>query len=133
MSTGSATTSVTPPPAQPDEFLREKRQAFLDALADDFNTPQAFAVLFEIVNEGNKRELSGAREVLTELLPLLGLDSLIDEDEAAPAEALDLLEEREKARAAKDYGRADELRDELAGMGWEVRDEAGGARLVRRR
>jgi cysteinyl-tRNA synthetase len=121
------------PSGQPDEFLREKRQAFLDALADDFNTPQAFAVLFEIVNEGNKRELSGAREVLTELLPLLGLDSLIDEDEAAPAAALDLLEEREKARAAKEYARADELRDELAGMGWEVRDEAGGARLVRRR
>ena len=121
------------PSGHPDEFLREKRQAFLDALADDFNTPQAFAVLFEIVNEGNKREHPGAREVLTELLPLLGLDSLIDEDEAAPAEALDLLEERQKARAAKDYGRADELRDELAGMGWEVRDEAGGARLVRRR
>jgi cysteinyl-tRNA synthetase len=121
------------PSGQPDDLLREKRQAFLDALADDFNTPQAFAVLFEIVNEGNKRELSGAREVLSELLPLLGLDSLIDEDEAAPAEALDLLEEREKARAAKDYGRADELRDELAGMGWEVRDEARGARLVRRR
>jgi cysteinyl-tRNA synthetase len=121
------------PSGQPDEFLREKRQAFLDALSDDFNTPQAFAVLFETVNEGNKRELSGARDVLIELLPLLGLDSLIDEDEAAPAEALDLLEEREKARGAKDYGRADELRDELAGMGWEVRDEAGGARLVRRR
>jgi cysteinyl-tRNA synthetase len=121
------------PAGPPDEFLRENREAFLDALADDFNTPQAFAVLFEIVNEGNKRELPGAREVLTELLPLLGLDSLIDEDEAAPAEALGLLEEREKARAAKDYGRADELRDELAGMGWEVRDEAGGARLVRRR
>jgi cysteinyl-tRNA synthetase len=121
------------PSGEPDDFLRDRRQAFLDALADDFNTPQAFAVLFEVVNEGNKRELSGAREVLTELLPLLGLDSLIDEDEAAPAEALGLLEEREKARAAKDYGRADELRDELAGMGWEVRDEAGGARLVRLR
>jgi cysteinyl-tRNA synthetase len=72
--------------------------------------------------------------VLGELLPLLGLDSLIDEDEEQPPdEALALLEEREKARAAKDYDRADELRDELARMGWEVRDEAGGARLVRRR
>ena len=121
------------PSGEPDAFLRDRRQAFLDALADDFNTPQAFAILFEIVSEGNKRELSGARDVLSELLPLLGLDSLIDQEEAAPAEALNLLEEREKARAAKDYGRADELRDELAGMGWEVRDEAGGARLVRRR
>jgi cysteinyl-tRNA synthetase len=120
------------PSGEPDELLRDRRQAFLDALADDFSTPQAFAVLFEIVAEGNRRELSGAREVLTELLPLLGLDSLIDEDEKAPAEALELLEQREKARAAKDYDRADELRDQLAGMGWEVRDEAGGARLVKR-
>ena len=120
------------PSGEPDEFLRDRRQAFLDALADDFNTPQAFAVLFEIVAEGNRRELTGAREVLTELLPLLGLDSLIDGDEKAPAEALELLEQREKARAAKDYDRADELRDQLAGMGWEARDEAGGARLVKR-
>jgi cysteinyl-tRNA synthetase len=121
------------PTGEPDPFLVEKRQAFLDALADDFNTPEAFAVLFEIVNEGNKRELPGARELLVELLPLLGLDSLIDEEEEAPAEAWALLEEREKARAAKDYDRADEIRDQLGRMGWEVRDEAGGARLVRRR
>ncbi len=120
------------PSGEPDQFLADRRQAFLDALADDFNTPQAFAVLFEIVAEGNRRELTGAREVLGELLPLLGLDSLIDEEGQAPAEALALLEEREKARAAKDYGRADELRDELAEMGWEVRDEPGGARLVKR-
>jgi cysteinyl-tRNA synthetase len=121
------------PSGEADEFLADRRQAFLDALSDDFNTPQAFAVLFEIVAEGNRRELPGAREVLTELLPLLGLDSLIDEEEEAPAEAQALLEEREAARAAKDYDRADQLRDRLAGMGWEVRDEADGARLVRRR
>ena len=121
------------PSGEPDEFLNDRRQAFLDALSDDFNTPQAFAVLFEIVAEGNRRELPGAREVLMELLPLLGLDSLIDEEEEAPAEAQALLEEREAARAAKDYDRADQLRDQLAEMGWEVRDEADGARLVRRR
>jgi cysteinyl-tRNA synthetase len=120
------------PSGDPDSFLVEKRQAFLDALADDFNTPQAFAVLFEIVNEGNKRDLSGAREVLTELLPLLGLESLLGEGEQAPAEAMELLAERERARKAKDFDRADALRDQLAEMGWEVRDEAGGARLVRR-
>jgi cysteinyl-tRNA synthetase len=121
------------PSGEPDDFLTEKRQALLDALADDFNTPQAFAVLFEIVAEGNRRPLSGARDVLGELLPLLGLETLVNEEEEAPAEALALLEEREKARAAKDYDRADQLRDQLAEMGWEVRDEAGGARLVRRR
>jgi cysteinyl-tRNA synthetase len=118
---------------EPDPFLADRRQAFLDALADDFKTPQAFAVIFEIVAEGNRRELPGAREVLGELLPLLGLDSLIDEGDETPAEALALLDEREKARATKDYDRADALRGELSEMGWEVRDEAGGARLVRRR
>ncbi len=120
------------PSGEPDPFLVERRQAFLDSLADDFNTPQAFAVLFEIVNEGNKRELAGAREVLGELLPLLGLDSLLDQEEEAPPEAQSLLAEREEARRVKDFDRADEIRDRLAEMGWEVRDEAGGARLVKR-
>jgi cysteinyl-tRNA synthetase len=120
------------PGGDPDPVLLEKRQAFLGALADDFKTPQAFAVLFEIVAEGNKRELAGAREVLDELLPLLGLDSLLGAEEAAPPEAEKLLAEREEARADKDFDRADALRDQLAEMGWEVRDEAGGARLVRR-
>jgi cysteinyl-tRNA synthetase len=121
------------PGGEPDEFLTDRRQAFLDALADDFKTPQAYAVLFEIVAEGNKRELPGARGVLEELLPLLGLESLLAQEEGAPAEAEELLAQREEARAAKDFDRADSLRDQLAEMGWEVRDEAGGARLVRRR
>jgi cysteinyl-tRNA synthetase len=120
------------PGGEPDPFLAEKRQAFLDALADDFKTPQAFAAIFEIVAEGNRRDLPGAREVLEELLPLLGLDSLLSEEEAAPAEAEELLAQRQEARAARDFDRADSLRDKLAEMGWEVRDEAGGARLVRR-
>jgi cysteinyl-tRNA synthetase len=121
------------PSGDPDPFLVEKRQELLDALADDFNTPQAFAVLFEIVAEGNKRELPGAREVLTELLPLLGLDSLLGETDEADPEAERLLTERERARKEKDFDRADALREQLSEMGWEVRDEAGGARLVRRR
>jgi cysteinyl-tRNA synthetase len=121
------------PGGEPDAFLVEKRQAFLDALADDFNTPQAYAVLFEIIGEGNKRSLPGARDVLGELLYLLGLESLLEEDESVPEEAERLLAERQAAREAKDFDRADSLRDRLSEMGWEVRDEAAGARLVRRR
>jgi cysteinyl-tRNA synthetase len=121
------------PGGEPDEFLDDRREAFLDALADDFNTPRAFAVLFEVVAEGNRRELPGARPVLEELLPLLGLDSLLKGEETTDPEAERMLREREEARDAKDFDRADEIRDRLAEMGWEVRDEAGGARLVRRR
>ena len=121
------------PGGEPDGFVEGIKSAFLGALADDFNTPQAFAHLFGLISEGNKRELNGARQVLDELLPLLGLDSLLREEDAAPAEADDLLAQRQEARAARDFERADSLRDQLAEMGWEVRDEAGGARLVRRR
>jgi cysteinyl-tRNA synthetase len=42
------------------------------------------------------------------------------------------MRERQDARAAKDFARADEIRDELAGMGYEVRDSAEGPRLVPR-
>jgi cysteinyl-tRNA synthetase len=120
------------PGGDPDPFVDEKREAFLDALADDFNTPQAFAALFELISEGNRRELSGARPILEELLPLLGLDSLLAESDAADPDAEKLLAEREQARADKDFDRADAIRDELAAKGWEVRDSAEGARLVRR-
>ncbi len=120
------------PGGEPDPFVAERRQAFLDALADDFNTPRAFAALFELIAEGNKRELPGARPALEELLPLLGLDSLLAESDAADPEAEKLLAEREQARADKDFERADEIRDELAAKGWEVRDSADGARLIRR-
>jgi len=116
-----------------DPFVLERREAVLDALADDFNTPEAYAQLFGLIAEGNRRELPGARGVLEELLPLLGLEALLTEEEGADPEAESLLAERQAAREAKDYGRADEIRDRLAELGWEVRDEAGGARLVRRR
>ena len=65
--------------------------------------------------------------------PCSGLESLLGEEEGAPPEALELLADREEARKARDFERADSLRDQLAEMGWEARDEAGGARLVRRR
>jgi cysteinyl-tRNA synthetase len=120
------------PGGEPDEFLADRRGAFLDALSDDFNTPRAFAALAEIVAEGNRRQLPGARGALEELLPLLGLESLLSPDEEADPEAERLLAEREEARSAKDFDRADAIRDRLGELGWEVRDGAEGARLVRR-
>ncbi len=108
--------------------------AFRDALADDFNTPRAMAEVFELVGEANRGEVdsAGAVPVLVEMLELVGLSSVTQPDQGDETDerAIELLEERDQARAAKDFARADEIRDELAELGWEVRDSADGARLV---
>jgi cysteinyl-tRNA synthetase len=108
--------------------------AFKDALADDFNTPRALAEVFELVGEANRGEVDGgeAAGAAAEMLELVGLSTLTQPDEGAEAdhEAQKLMEEREAARAAKDFARADELRDRLAAMGWTVRDSADGPSLV---
>jgi len=105
-------------------------QAFRDALADDFNTPRALAEVFELVGEANRGEVTGAPAALREMLELVGLESVAALEEGADADAEKLMVEREEARGAKDFGRADEIRDELAALGWEVRDSAEGPRLV---
>jgi cysteinyl-tRNA synthetase len=116
-----------------DPFVSERREEFLAALADDFNTPRAWAALFNLIAEGNRRPLPGARAALADLLPLLGLESLLEARPDEPdGEAEALLAEREEARAGRDFERADRIRDRLAALGWEVRDTAEGASLRRR-
>ncbi|TMM12827.1 MAG: cysteine--tRNA ligase [Actinobacteria bacterium] len=89
------------------------------ALDDDFNTPEALALLHGWRDH----------ELLRDALGVFGLASLAEQEEA-PAELVELAERRVAAREAKDFDEADRLRDEIAVAGWEVRDEAGGFRLV---
>ena len=106
---------------------------FRNALADDFNTPKAMVEAFDLVRKANQEEVPGAGAVLVEMLGLVRLESLAEDVSAGPdAEALDMLQQREAARDARDFALADEIRDRLAGMGWEVRDSAEGASLVPR-
>src|SRR3954464_14829428 len=118
--------------ADPDPAVTGWRGEFLGALADDFNTPRALAILSELVSEGNRRELPGARAAPEGSLPLLGLESLLAPVDAPNPDAERLLAEREEARAERDFERADRLREALADRGFEVRDTPEGARLVRR-
>ena len=110
---------------------------FRDSLADDFNTPRAMREAFNLVRAANQRPddpaLAGAGDALAGMLELVGLESLAQSGEEGPdAAALELLEARNSARAEKDWDRADEIRDQLAELGWVVRDDPEGARLVPR-
>jgi cysteinyl-tRNA synthetase len=93
------------------------------ALDDDFNTPEALAVMHGWRDH----------ELLRRALEVFGLASLADTEEA-PAEVAELAARRREARDAKDFAGADRLRDEIAAAGWEVRDvaEPPGYRLVPR-
>ncbi|MCD6014174.1 MAG: cysteinyl-tRNA synthetase [Solirubrobacterales bacterium] len=115
-----------------DPEVVEAREEFLSALADDFNTPRAVAVLYDLVAEGHRRPLPGAHAVIEELLEIIGLESLARVEESVDRDSKLLLAERERARAARDFDLADEIRDRLEERGWLVRDTPDGARLLRR-
>ena len=111
--------------------MRHLRDAFFDALADDFNTAQALGALFEWIREANRRDDPVGRADLVEMLSVLALDNLAEHASEAGAEEQELLEERQAARAAGNYAEADRLRNELNHRGWEVRDGPDGPELLR--
>jgi cysteinyl-tRNA synthetase len=93
------------------------------ALDDDFNTPLALSIL-------HAWRSAGELELLERGLRIFGL--AIEAAGKAPADVVALAEQREEARAARDFGRADELRAEIERLGWEVQDVPDGFRLIPR-
>ena len=96
--------------------------ALVAVLDDDFNTPAALALLHQWAR-------AGALEELQRGLAIFGLGDLGDSVEA-PAEIRALAQDRQAARASRDFAASDRLRDEIASAGWEVRDVPGGFELV---
>jgi cysteinyl-tRNA synthetase len=94
---------------------------FAAALDDDFNTPLALAIL-------HAWRSAGELELLERCLRIFGLG--IGEAGEAPAEVLALAQARQEARAAREFERADELREEIERLGWEVQDVPDGFRLI---
>jgi cysteinyl-tRNA synthetase len=117
-------------PGDSPAALASHRDAFFDALADDYNTPRALAALAEWIREANSADAPVGDAHAREMLTMLGLENLLDADEGAPPAVVELAEQRGAARAARDFAEADRLRDELRARGWEVRDGPEGAELV---
>jgi cysteinyl-tRNA synthetase len=126
----------------PDDLLG-LRDGFFEALAHDFNTPRALALLNEWIRaaataaaapaataEHGARAQAPGDSHLREMLAVLGLESLLAEGEQAPAGVRELAAQRERARAQRDFAAADRLRAEIAAAGWEVRDVATGFELL---
>ena len=116
-------------PGESSEELAGHRDAFFDALADDFNTPAALAHLHAWVRAARERGETGDAH-LREMLGVLGLENLLEAGREPSSEDQSLLEQRQAARANRDFAEADRLRDELSSRGWQVRDTPEGAELV---
>ena len=112
------------------------RARFEAAMDDDLNTADAIGVLFDLVRACNTfvteprggAAIDAAKALFDQLTGVLGLLQH-KQEEAMPEEALRLLDERQQARKAKDFARADAIRDQLKEMGYAVEDTAQGPKL----
>ncbi|MGH2710284.1 MAG: cysteine--tRNA ligase [Actinomycetota bacterium] len=108
---------------------KELDSRFREAVADDLDMPSALVVLNETVSaeipDGDKYSLLSSWDAV------LGLDleRLAIRELDIPSDVQALVEERDSARAAKDFARSDEIRDRLTEMGWEVMDTDAGTRV----
>ena len=123
------------------ELLKEAEgfvTKFEDAMDDDFNTADALAAIFELVkfantnvDENSSKEFAGGLyEELFKLSDVLGL-KIEKKEEILDKEIEDLIQERQAARKAKDFKRADEIRDELLKKGIILKDTREGVKWQR--
>lgn len=114
------------------------RVKFKDAMDDDLNTADAIAAIFELVTEINKDVKDGCSKEMAEkslgiLLELTGVLGLLEteKDESVDDEISKLIEERQQARAEKNFQRADEIRDMLKERGITLKDTPQGVQIIK--
>ena len=113
---------------------------FLAALQEDLNVSGGLGVLFDFIRDGNRAMDSGKVNAAGAKAMLAALESIdrilaVVEPEASvqvPAEVLELTEQRAAARKAKDWAKADQLRDRIAALGWEVKDTPKGPQFLKK-
>ncbi len=122
-----------------DAVGEEALQNFEAAMDDDLNISPALAALFMLVREGHRRAdegtlgRGGARRLLAALDRADRALGVLDESEAStPQNVSELIAQRQEARRLRDFAAADELRDQIAALGYIVRDTSTGPQVLRR-
>ncbi|WP_232699775.1 cysteine--tRNA ligase [Brevibacillus daliensis] len=122
------------------ELIEELRSRFIKEMDDDLNTANGITVLFDVAKEANlylrnanvgETEVRAYRALLVELAGVLGL-ILEEEAELLDEEIEKLIVERTESRKARNFARADEIRDQLQAMGVVLEDTPQGIRWRRK-
>ena len=122
------------------ELFEQRKQAFITAMDDDLNTADGVAVLFDLVRDLNTRSNDAAttKDTLTagaalfdELTGVLGLLYNRKQGNEIPAQVQELVEARAAARKAKNFAEADRLRDEIAALGYAVKETRQGVEITK--
>ena len=95
-----------------------------EAMDDDFNTPKAFAAVFDLVREANAKGAVPPKSFFTFLSETFGI--IPDASTAVPEDIQRLVDERQLAREQKDWATSDALRDRLSELGYTVDDTPYG-------
>ena len=125
-----------PEPAAP-EWSQPQAAAFRAAMDDDFGTPEAVAVLFDLAGEVNRTRSVETARLLRDLGATLGLlgqapRAFLQRGAGVDEKAIgERIEARAAAKKARDFALADAIRDELAAQGVELKDSAQGTVWVR--
>lgn len=138
LSENAKTADMSPEEKEALAKTEEYVKAFETAMDDDFNTADAIAAVFDLVKycnttageDSSAAYAKGLLEVLEKLCNVLGL-IVVKETEMLDEDIEALIEERQAARKAKDFARADEIRDELAARGIILEDTREGVKWKR--
>ena len=120
------------------EEMKQFRAKFEEAMDDDLNTADAVSAVFELVKFANtnasadssKEFVETLKKEISELCDILGIITEKKAD-SLEAEVEALIAERQAARKAKDFAKADEIRDKLLAMGIQLKDTREGVQWKR--
>lgn len=129
----SSTPGVSPstPGVFPETAVVE---AFGQALAEDLNTPKAWAVFWDYVHQVNTEQKQDGWITLAAMDKVLGVLGALKHEidsETVPEDVRSLVDEREKARGDGDFDKADQLRKKVEKMGYQIEDTAGEPRVIK--
>jgi len=118
------------------QLIEDVKKKFESAMDDDLNMPLALSAIHEFVSEINKAIADGnldeknakeVKEIMLDFDKVLGI--LEYEKAEVPEEIKKLIEEREKLRKQKQFEKADEIREKIRQLGWEVQDTPDGPKV----